>query len=276
MARWALIACPSSSGGFRDDLAELGFEADAIDHIEIARGCSREMAILSRMATLKAQRQEFFFRLALSHEKTARREAAAAAKAARTSRRSASADRASLKATAREQKQRQALRAKMRSNEAATKRHATSSRNWHHPITLRRVMPSLSSSTWPIVTASLRCSIRLLLLWRTAGSPTFASRLCHGSSAIASPAAARPAVELLEPRPRQLARMMPMPLAVAISAVAQAVIPSAADSVGPSGHCSPRRAGDPRASRCSRRPSPPTCTGRISSAAGGSGFCGCG
>ena len=73
------------------------------------------------------------------------------------------------------------------------RRHATSSRNWHHPITLRRVMPSLSSSTWPIVTASLRCSIRLLLLWRTAGSPTFASRVCHGSSAIASPAAARPA-----------------------------------------------------------------------------------
>ena len=60
-----------------------------------------------------------------------------------------------------------------------------------------------------------------------------------------------------------------MPLGVAITAVAQAVIPSAADSVGPSGHCSPRRAGDPRASRCSRRPSPPTCTGRISSAAGG-------
>lgn len=113
---------PELERRLRDDLAELGFEADAIDHIEIARGCSREMAILSRMATLKAQRQEFFFRLALSHEKTARREAAAAAKAARTSRRSASADRASLKATAREQKQRQALRAKMRSNEAATKK----------------------------------------------------------------------------------------------------------------------------------------------------------
>ena len=60
---------PELERRLRADLQRLGFDDSTIDHVEIARGCGREMAILTTLATLKAQRQELLFRLALQHEK---------------------------------------------------------------------------------------------------------------------------------------------------------------------------------------------------------------
>ena len=62
---------PDMERKLRADLLRLGFDKPSIDHIEIARGCSQEMAILLRLATLRAQRQELLFRLALQHERNA-------------------------------------------------------------------------------------------------------------------------------------------------------------------------------------------------------------
>lgn len=62
---------PDMERRLRADLQRLGFEKAAIDHIEIARGCSQEMAILHRLAALKSQRQQLLFRLALQHERNA-------------------------------------------------------------------------------------------------------------------------------------------------------------------------------------------------------------
>lgn len=63
---------PDLERRLRADLQRLGFSAQVIDHIEIARNCGKEMAILARLATLKAQRQELLFRLALQHERNER------------------------------------------------------------------------------------------------------------------------------------------------------------------------------------------------------------
>lgn len=60
---------PDLERRLRTDLCRLGFEEDTIDHIEISRDCAREVAVLQRMARLKARRQELFFRTARQQER---------------------------------------------------------------------------------------------------------------------------------------------------------------------------------------------------------------
>ena len=118
------IRMPELERRLRDDLERLGFGEEAIDHVEVARGCAREMAILTRLATLKAQRQEMLFRLAMHHEKTSRQEEAAVAKATQRvggANDDAKATKARAQVKARAEKQREKIRAEMRTNETKTK-----------------------------------------------------------------------------------------------------------------------------------------------------------
>ena len=55
----------------RTDLNRLGFADEDIDHIEIGRDCRRELVQLTKLASLRARREELRFQLALLHERQA-------------------------------------------------------------------------------------------------------------------------------------------------------------------------------------------------------------
>ena len=49
---------PGLTSRLLGDLRNLGFDADDIDHVEVARACSREAQVLRRLAALRVQRME--------------------------------------------------------------------------------------------------------------------------------------------------------------------------------------------------------------------------
>ena len=59
---------PKLERRLRADLSTLGFDEDAVDHIELGRDCGRELEQLRRLASLRARKEELRFQLALQME----------------------------------------------------------------------------------------------------------------------------------------------------------------------------------------------------------------